>query len=67
MLGEDGEFGGGEEVCCCGREGEGYDEDVEVLRQEVVQGRLGCAAEPGAWDGPVRVAGVGNYVAFVGA
>ena len=67
VLGEDAEFGGGEEVRCRWGEREGDDEDVEVLREEGVERGLGCAAEPGAGDGPVGVAGVRDDVAFVGA
>lgn len=46
-------------------QGHGDEEDVDVLGEEVVDGGFVEAAEPGAGDGTVWVAGVGDDEAGV--
>ena len=62
---EDGELRGGEEVGGFFCERDGDDEVVEVLGEEVVEGGLVEAGEPGRGDGAVGVAGAGDDVAAV--
>ena len=57
LAAEDGELGRADEVGCLGCEGHADEEVVDVLGEEVVQGSLVQAREPGFGDGAVRVAG----------
>lgn len=68
-AGENVEFGSAEQVRRRGRQGQGYDQHVEVLGQERVQvGFVGGRARvPGDGDRAVRVASAGDVVALVGA
>jgi hypothetical protein len=68
-AGENVEFGSAEQVRRRGRQGQGYDQHVEVLGQERVQvGFVGGRARvPGDGDRAVRVAGAGDVVTLVGA
>lgn len=50
----------------CG-EREGNRQDIQVLGQEGVEGRLGGAGVPGCGEAAVRVAEVGEVVTLVGA
>lgn len=65
--GEDVPFVFAEEVAGGWGQGEGDDEDVEVLGEEGVQVCFTGAGVPGGWEGAVRVAEVGEMVALIGA
>ena len=65
LAAEDGELGGAEEVRGLFCEGHADEEVVDVLGEEMVEGWLVEAVEPGGWNGAVRVAGAGEDEALV--